>query len=77
MSKLELLGRRRELLVLSARLQRANLETRLDRLEAHPERALFDFAIHQLSRQAMRGALLTAVIKALAQGWRRARSHDR
>ncbi len=77
MNKLELLERRRDLLVLSARLQRANIETRLDRLEAHPERALFDCAIHQLSRQAMRGALLTGVIKLLMKRWRGAQNHDR
>lgn len=77
MSKLELLERRRDLLILSARLQRANIETRLDRLEAHPERVLFDCAIHQLSRQAMRGALLTGVIKLLMKRWRGAQNHDR
>ncbi len=76
MNRLELLGRRRELLVLSARLQRANIETRLDRLEVNPKRALFDCAMHQLSRQAMRGALATALTKILVKGWRHARSHD-
>lgn len=74
MNRLELLGRRREVLVLSARLQRANIETRLDRLQAHPERALFDFAIHQLFGRAMRGALLTAVANIVMKGRRRARS---
>ena len=76
MNKLELLERRREALVLSARLQRANIETRLDRLEAHPERAMLDFAIHQLSRHTMRGALLTGVAKVLIKGWRHARRRE-
>ncbi len=77
MNRLELLGRRREVLVLSARLQRANIETRLDRWEAHPERALSDFAIRQLSRRSVRGVLLTALAEVLVKGWRHARRRDR
>lgn len=44
MTELEILRRRRELVVLSAELQRATVARRLERLAANPARRAFGFA---------------------------------
>ena len=44
MTELEILRRRRDLVVLSAELQRATLVRRLDRVERHPLRTVLAFA---------------------------------
>lgn len=74
MNDIELLARRRELLVLSAGLQRANLQARLDRLQADPMHVLFDLAVGQLRRTSVRAALAVALAEVLVRIWRRARA---
>lgn len=74
MNDIEWLARRRELLVLSARLQRATLKARLDLLQADPKQALFDFAARQLSRPSVRTTLLIALGDVLLKIWRRLRA---
>ncbi len=76
MDNIELLSRRRELLVLSARLQRASIKARLDLVQADPKQALFDFAAHQLRRPSVRTALLLALADVLVKIWRRGRTHN-
>jgi len=76
MNNIELLSRRRELLVLSARLQRASIKARLDLFQADPKQALFDFAAHQLRRPSVRTALLLALADVLVKIWRRGRTHN-
>ena len=44
MTELEILRRRRELVVLSAQLQRATVARRLERLASHPARRVLGFA---------------------------------
>lgn len=74
MNKLELLARRRELVVLTAKLQRASIRARLDRLQSNPRQALFDFAAQQLRRPSVRTALLIALADVLAKIWRHRRA---
>ena len=76
MNNIELLSRRRELLVLSARLQRASIKARLDLFQADPKQALFDFAAHQLQRPSVRTALLISLAELLVKIWRRGRTHN-
>jgi len=76
MNNIELLSQRRELLVLSARLQRASIKARLDLVQADPKQALFDFAAHQLRRPSVRTALLLALADVLVKIWRRGRTHN-
>ena len=49
MTELEILRRRRELVVLSAELQRATLVRRLERVDRHPLHAVLGFAKHAAS----------------------------
>ncbi len=49
MTELEILRRRRELVVLSAELQRATLVRRLERVDRHPLHAALGFAKHAAS----------------------------
>jgi len=53
-TELETLRRRRELVVLSAEVQRATVVHRLDRIEASPMRAAFGFAANATRAVAMR-----------------------
>ena len=50
MTELELLARRRELVLLSAELQRATFARRLDRIDANPARVALGYAAKMASR---------------------------
>ena len=50
MTELEQLRQRRELVVLSAELQRANVVQRLERIQSNPARKVLGFAASALSR---------------------------
>lgn len=65
MNKADLLARRRELLVLSAKLQRVNIETRLDRFQAHPTQAIFGFVLRESLERLPRTRLLPGFVCAL------------
>jgi hypothetical protein len=52
-TELELLQRRRELVVLAAQLQRATIVRRLDRIQANPARRLLGLAAGAVSRPAL------------------------
>ncbi|HYA76360.1 MAG TPA: hypothetical protein VED83_05575 [Burkholderiaceae bacterium] len=71
MTRLQLLARRRELLVLSAQLQRATIKARLDRVQANPGWALFEFAVRLLQRPSVRTAALIALGDVLGKLWHR------
>ncbi|MGZ5032230.1 MAG: hypothetical protein ACXWAC_03445 [Usitatibacter sp.] len=53
MTELEILRRRRELVVLAARLQRATVVRRLERIEANPARRVLEFAARAVRRPAL------------------------
>ena len=53
MTELEQLRQRRELAVLAAELQRANVVRRLERIQANPARRVLGFAASALSRPMM------------------------
>ena len=53
MTELETLRQRRELVVLAAELQRANIVRRLERLQENPARRIFGFAAGVIRRPAM------------------------
>jgi hypothetical protein len=61
MTELETLHRRRELVLLSAELQRATIARRLDRIGANPAHSAFAFA----AKVASRPVLLTLGTKAV------------
>jgi hypothetical protein len=63
MTELEILRRRRELVVLSAGLQRATLVRRLDRLHANPARRAMGYAAKAVS------APIAWKIGSAALGW--------
>jgi len=60
-SELELLEQRRELVVLSADLQRAAIKARLDRLQGNPTGAILAFAFGLLRRPWTRTAALVVL----------------
>ena len=53
MTELETLRQRRELVVLAAELQRANIVRRLERLQENPARRILGFAAGVIRRPAM------------------------
>lgn len=61
MTELETLQRRRELVVLAARLQRATVVRRLERIEANPARRVLEFAAQAVRRPALLSLGGTAV----------------
>ncbi|HYA59941.1 MAG TPA: hypothetical protein VED85_06255 [Burkholderiaceae bacterium] len=71
MSKLKLLAQRRELVVLSAEMQRVAIKARLDRLQENPKRAIFSFALGLLGRPWVRAAAVVLLGDLLAKVVRR------
>jgi len=69
-TELELLRRRRELVVLAAHLQRATVVRRLERIEANPARRLLGFAANAVSRPALL-SLGTAAVRFAVRAYRR------
>jgi len=69
-TELELLRRRRELVVLAAQLQRATVVRRLERIEANPARRLLGFAANAVSRPALL-SLGTAAVRFAVRAYRR------
>jgi hypothetical protein len=70
MTELEELRQRRELVVLAARLQRATLMRRVERLRANPTRRVFGFAASVARRPAVM-TLGTAAARLALRLWRR------
>ncbi len=70
MTELEQLRQRRELVVLAAELQRANVVRRLERIQENPAKRLLGFAASVASRPAML-TLGTAAIKFALRAMRR------
>jgi hypothetical protein len=68
-TELEQIRRRRELLVLTAELQRATVVRRLERIQANPARGVLAFA----ARAAKNPALMTVGTAALRLVWRKYR----
>ena len=71
MSKLKLLAQRRELVVLSAEMQRAAIKARLDRFQENPTRAILVFALRSLARSWIRGAAVIVLNNLLRKVLRR------
>jgi hypothetical protein len=72
-TELELLRRRRELVVLSAELQRATIAKRLERIEANPARRVLGIAASYLRRPAVL-KVGTALLGFGLRTWRRRRT---
>lgn len=70
MTELEELRSRRELVVLAAELQRANVVRRLERIQANPARRILEFAASVVARPAML-TLGTAALKFAVRAYRR------
>lgn len=70
MTELEQLRSRRELVVLAAELQRANVVRRLERIQANPTRRILGFAASVAARPAML-TLGTAAVKFVVRAFRR------
>ena len=70
MTELEQLRQRRELVVLAARLQRATVMRRIERLRANPARRVFGLAAVAARRPAML-SLGTAAARFALRLWRR------
>ena len=70
MTELEELRKRRELVVLAARLQRATIMRRAESLRANPARRVLDFAASAARRPAM-VSLGTAAARFAFRLWRR------
>jgi hypothetical protein len=77
MTEIEILRRRRELVVLSAELQRATIARRLDRLHVNPARRALGYAAKVASRPALWKLGTAAVGMALRVYRRRAASKAR
>jgi len=69
-TELEQLRQRRELVVLAAELQRANVVRRLERIQVNPARKLLGLAATAVSRPALL-TLGTAAIKYAVRAYRR------
>jgi hypothetical protein len=69
-TELEQLRQRRELVVLAAELQRANVVRRLERIQVNPARRILGFAASVASRPAML-TLGTAAFKFALRAWQR------
>jgi hypothetical protein len=76
MTELEELERRRELVVLAARLQRATLMRRAERLRAGPARRVFSIAAGAARRPAVL-SLGTAAARFAFRLWRRRSNRKR
>ncbi len=70
MTELEQLRSRRELVVLAAELQRANVVRRLERIQANPTRRILGIAASVAARPAML-TLGTAAVKFVVRAFRR------
>lgn len=70
MTELEELRQRRDLVVLAARLQRATIARRVERLRANPTRRVFGIAAMAARRPAM-VTLGTAAARFALRLWRR------
>ena len=70
MTELEQLRQRRELVVLAAELQRANVVRRLERIQVNPARKLIGLAATAVSRPALL-TLGTAAVKYAVRAYRR------
>ena len=75
-TELEQLRQRRELVVLAAELQRANVVRRLERIETNPARRLVGLAAGALKRPAML-SIGTAAIRMVVRLLRRKRTPRR
>ncbi len=73
MTELETLRQRRELVVLAAELQRANVVRRLDRVQANPARRLLGLAASAVRRPALM-SLGTAAVRLAVRIYRRRRA---
>jgi hypothetical protein len=74
MSQIELLEKRRQLVELSADLQRATIARRLDSIEQRPRLAALGTLAALGARPGVRKALFATAIMAF-RAWRRHRSH--
>jgi len=74
MTELEQIKQRRELLILAAELQRANIVRRLERIQVNPARKLLGFAATAVSRPALI-TLGTAALKYAVRAYRRRSRH--
>lgn len=74
MTELEQLRQRRELVVLAAELQRANVVRRLERIQVNPARKLLGLAATAVSRPALI-TLGTAALKYAVRAYRRRTRH--
>lgn len=70
MTELEQLRQRRELVVLTAELQRANVVRRIERIQANPARRVLGFAASVVKRPAM-FSLGSAAMRYAVRAWRR------
>jgi hypothetical protein len=74
MTEMEMLRRRRELVVLSAELQRATIARRLGRMETNPARMALGFAARAVSRPMLLKLGMSAFGLAMRAYRRRSRS---
>jgi len=70
MTEIEMLQRRRELVLLSAELQRATIARRLSRIEANPARVALGYAAKVASRPLLIG-LGTKAVRLAVRAYRR------
>ena len=70
MTELEELRQRRELVVLAAELQRANVVRRLERVQANPARRVLGLAASAIRRPALL-SLGSAAMRFAVRAWRR------
>lgn len=73
MTELEQLKQRRELVVLAAELQRANLARRLERIQANPAKRVLGLAANAVSRPLLL-KLGSAAVTFAVRAYRRKRS---
>ena len=73
MTELEQLRQRRELVVLAAELQRANITRRLERIQANPAKRVLGFAANAVSRPLL-FKLGTAAVTFAVRAYRKKRS---
>ena len=70
MTEIDMLQRRRELVLLSAELQRATIARRLSRIEANPARVALGYAAKVASRPLLLG-LGTRAVRLAVRAYRR------
>lgn len=70
MTELDVLRQRRELVVLAAELQRANVVRRLDRIQSNPARRIFGLAAGLAARPALL-TIGTAAVKFALRAYRK------